>query len=653
MLYAAKEKAVKTIIKSWQLPSPIYQADTVPVDTSFLNLPMRDYNNDYSISNSWNGNMISPIQSRIYFRRLHTIDDIFAQQYQPYILNSSNIRFYNTTVPYSKVAYKRGFTKNQEENEINFFFTGNLNRRINLGLELNYLTALGHYANQEAKLFNGSVFGSYNGDQYSLHGALTFNKLSNFENGGIKNVEDLSGPLRAEDLPVRLKGMSGYMYISGFLNHSYSIGKEIEHRDSIEFVNDFGEQDKKDTIRYEYLPMFTFAHDFEVNNSTRRYVEQQASQGFYAENYRNQQATNDSTNVLTISNTISVTFEEAFNRVLRFGATAFVRNECQRFVQPALPGVPELPTLGQQTDMMQGIAPLQWMSDTLFRSQWTNNTFVGGAIYKKTGDYIRYGATGEVCLAGYKIGEFDVRGHVDAGFKVGKDSMTISAHAYVGNETPSIYLNQYTSNHYHWTNDFSKIYRFGVGGEWAYPTQWVKPKINVDFENITRHIYFGADGMPQQYDGNIQIIAADAQVDITTPWVNLENHVVYQFSSSRYMPLPMITLYHNLYYHGSWFKKAIDAQMGVDMRYFTRYYAPVLNPALGQFCIQEEQQIGNYPIMNVYVNFYVHLIKLKFFAQYTHINHLFMRNNTNYMAMPNYPMNPDVFRAGLSWHFLR
>ena len=280
----------------------------------------------------------------------------------------------------------------------------------------------------------------------------------------------------------------------------------------------------------------------------------------------------------------------------------------------------------------------------------TNNTYIGAALYKNRGRFIHYGFDGNICLVGYKLGEFQVNGHLDAGFKLGKDSMTLAAMAYVKNETPDYYLQHYRSNHYQWDNEFSKTYRFYVGGEVAYPTQWVKPRLRVSFENVTNHIYFDQQGLPQQHTGNIQVLAADLQLNITTPWVNLDNSVVYQHSSSAYIPLPALTLYNNLYYHGTWVK-ALDVQIGVDMRLFTKYYAPVLNPALGQFCVQQVEKVGNYPVMNVYANFYVKHIRLKLFAQYQHFNASFM--NKQYFAMPGYPMAPDMFRAGLSWHFYK
>lgn len=651
---APKGKVVKTEIRSWQLPSPTAIADTVAFrDTLMLNYPMHDVQNDYSVSSAFNGNcLVSPIQSRIYFDRLHKVDDLFGTAYQPYVYTPQDVRYFNTTTAYSEIAYKKGFVTYREKNEINFLFTGNINRRLNLGVQMNYLNSVGHYANQAGKNYNGAVFGSWNGNHYSLHAAFTWAALSNFENGGLTNPEDLDGVLKAEDLPVNLNAMSGYRYLSGYLNHYYSITVERPYHDTIEVINEDGRREKKDTVKINYVPVTTFAHTFETTNSNRRYVEKTAQQGFYPAYYRNPNATNDSSDVLTIRNTLSVTFEEEFNKLLKFGATVYAVNECQRHLFAA--GQADYSPLGGADNMQSAWEPVRvhLMPDTLYDYQWTNNTFVGGALYKNRGKWVHYGFDGDVCVLGYKIGEFQVNGHVDGDFRVGKDTMYIRAKAFVKNETPTLYLQHYSSNHIRWDNDFRKTYRFYVGGEIAYPTKWVKPKINIGFENLTRYIYFDSSGLPVQHDGNVQVLSADVECHLTTPWVNLENHVVYQLSRSEVLPLPAFTLYHNLYYHGTWFR-ALDAQIGVDLRYFTSYYAPLLNPATGQFCVQRDTKVGNYPIMNVYANFYVRSLHLRFFAHYTHLNHLFMKSNPTYYAMPGYPMNPDIFRAGLAWHFYK
>ena len=631
----AAEKTVPTIMRAWQLDPLTGLADTLPmVDTSYMHLPMRDVLNDYSISNLTNSNLISPLQSRIYFHRERRVDFIFADAYTPYIIAPQNVKFYHTTTPYSSVGYKKGFVTDLDQNDISFMFTGNVSRRTNLGMSIDYLNSYGRFANQEAKTVFGSIFGSFNGDHYSLQGAFTWNTLSNFENGGLLNPSDLQGNLKPQDMPVKMQGMSKFRYLSGYLNHYYSICVERERKVNYRERDEEGKWVKKDSIKIEYVPVTTFRHVFETTDATKKYIEKQANQGFYTDNYFSTKTTNDTAACLSIKNTLSVTFEEEFNTWLKFGTTIYALNETQR----------HLSLLPVFSDSL-GVEP-----EIQYENHWTNNVYIGAALYKNQGKYIHYGFDGNICLVGYKIGEFQVNGHLDAGFRLGKDSMMLTAKAYVKNETPDFYLQHYRSNHYQWDNAFAKTYRVYVGGEIAYPMKWVQPKLNVSFENITNYIYFDNNGLPQQMDGSIQVLAADLQLNITTPWVNLDNSIVYQHSSSASLPLPALALYNNLYYHDTWVK-ALDVQIGVDMRFFTKYYAPILNPALGQFCVQNREQVGNYPVMNVYANFYVKHIRLKLFAQYQHFNASFM--NKQYFAMPDYPMAPDMFRAGLSWHFYK
>ena len=575
-----------------------------------------------------NGNvLVSPIESRIVQERLETIDDPFAWSLAPYVVTAQQQRFFNTTTPYSAIAYKRGFSS---ESDISVLFTGNIGKRTNLGLDMEYLKSIGRYANTAGKLFRGSIWGSYTGENYSMHGAFSWSQLSSFDNGGLVDIEDLRGKLGTNDLPTRLSdgGMVGYRFLSGYLHNQYSLTKEREYHDSIEVVED-GKKIKRDTIRTEQIPLMTFSHIFETNDSYRRYIEKNPNQGFYDTTYFNVPETADTTDVLTIRNTIAVTFCEAYNTKLKFGATVFAMNECQRILYDSV------------------------RYDSIHDYRWMNNTYVGGSIHKRSGAHILYMVEGKVCLLGYKIGEFDVHGDLETKFNVGGNTMHINARAFIKSITPSPYLQHYSSNHLRWDNHFGFTYRISGGATISYPTKWVTPSIDFSFENRTNPIFVTAsDWMPHQYNGSVQIMTGDIGLDITTPWINLENRVIIQHTTNdSVLPVPLVTLQNRLYYHGSWFRRAMDAQIGVDLRYFTRYKSPVLCGATGLFATQQQTSIGNYPWMSVYASFYVRSIRLRFFVQYQHLNHLFMKNNINYLAMPNYPTNRDVIRAGVAWHF--
>ncbi|MCQ2348043.1 MAG: putative porin [Paludibacteraceae bacterium] len=635
-----KTKLPKTVIRAWELPHPLDLADTVAVDSSFMNFAMRNELYDLSICNIYNGNLVSPTLSAIYFNRTHRTDFLFGDPYDIYTPTPQNVQFYNTTTPYSYISYKRGFKTYHEDDELKFMFTGNITPKWNFGTTLNYTNAIGHYKSQAGKTFNGTAFTSYNGNHYSMQAAFTFNRLSSFENGGLADPTQITNnELKTEDISTNIEAMSGYRYLAGYLNHYYSICVEREQTVHYRERDERGKWVDLDSTKIIYVPVMTFRHVFETNEQTRRYLEK-TPQPMYENCYRNLDATRDSAATLTIRNTLSATFEEEFNTKLKFGATVFATHEAQRF--------------------LDGEYNVDIMADSLYRYHWTNNVFVGGELYKNRGKYVFYGFGGDVCLYGYKLGQFNIYGHLDGSFRLGKDSLTLRAEASFKNETPNYYLLHYNSNHYRWgyspeTQDeinFKKTYKMHIGGQVAYPTKWIKPAVKVDYENVSKYIYFTKDAArPMQMEqGSISLLAVDVELDITTPWVNLDNHVIYQYSSNELIAVPTVALYSNLYYHGTWFK-ALDTQIGVDLKYNTAYYAPLWNPALAMFCVQNEEKVGNYPTLNVYANFYVRHLHLRFFAEYEHFNTTFMPRY--YFSMPSYPTNPDVFRAGLAFHFYK
>jgi len=106
-------------------------------------------------------------------------------------------------------------------------------------------------------------------------------------------------------------------------------------------------------------------------------------------------------------------------------------------------------------------------------------------------------------------------------------------------------------------------------------------------------------------------------------------------------------LYSNVYVKSILFK-VLHFQLGVDCRYNTAYYANAYMPATGQFYLQDETRIGDYPLMNVYANF--HLKRTRFFLMYYNISDLLF-DKKEYFTVPNYALNPGMFKFGISWNF--
>ena len=597
-------------MKTWRISDPFAVADTIPTDTLHLNYQDDNPIDRFSIANSFNGNLGSPIQSKIYFDRPQSTDFMFSDAYFPYITQIENTTFYNTKTPLSNISYNTGGSTYRKEELVKFLFTANSGKNLNIGTTLDYFNAWGEYRNQSAKRFTASLFGSFDGRRYKATGAVFYNNLHNHENGGIADISDItnSTQLQTKDIPTRLAGYSAYNYKGFFYNHQYCLGFERPIKVS------------EDSTYMEYVPVTRFAHTLKLDDARKRYYENRVDSAFYKNTYIKELAfTNDTAALQTISNTLSVHIEEEFNKWMKFGLTAYLQAETQFFTYNA---------------------------DTLIEHSSYTNVKAGGILSKQQGNLLRYNVLGEVGLLGYKAGNMLLKGDIGTYFKVWNDSVALVADGFMRTDEPSYFLQHYNSNHFRWENDFDAIYRTKIGGTFSIPTRLFR--LNVAVENIMNHVYFNADALPTQFSGGIQVLSANLKQDFRVGRFALENNVVYQVSSRQeLLPLPAFALLHRLYYHDLWFK-VLGVQFGADMRYHTAYYAPDYMPATGQFIAQNETKIGNFPVVNLYLNF--HLKQVRFFFKYNHFNQLFAQGG-NYFSMPNYPINPSLFKMGVSWNF--
>lgn len=605
------EKHIDKYVKTWQVSDKFGTVDSIAVDTAHINFQQTHAVERFSIANAYNGNLGSPLQSKIYFDRPGLNDFIFANAYAPYVRNIENNVFYNSKTPFSYLRYLTGGTNYREEDQIGFLFSANANKKLNFGTTLDYIYARGEYNNQAVKRFEGSLFGSYDGERYSAKGLIAYNNLSNFENGGIQDPVYILNPpfgYNTATIPVNLGvGVQNtFKHLQFFYNHQYSLGFE-----RVAKVNG-------DSVGKEFVPVTKFTHTIQLDDYQRRYLENSAEQTFYRNTYYLQDETRDTLRLQRLNNVFSVSLAEEFNKWMKFGLTAYAENEIERYY---------------------------FLQNNSLENLVYANTRLGAILSKEQGQAFNYKVNAEIVLLGSKIGDFVLDGFFAGKFRLAKDTISLRANGFMRLDEPANLLQFYESNHFKWENNFNKTLRTHVGGTFSVPTR--NFSLDVAVENISGKIYFDSLALPSQHDGNVQIVSANLKQDFYFGKFALENNVVYQLSSNQsVLPLPSLALYHNFYFHDKWFD-VLSAQIGVDLRYHTAYYAPAYMPATGQFYVQDKMKIGNYPEMSVYAN--LHLKRTRFFVKYYHINQLFM--NGLYYSMPGYPINPALLKIGLTWSF--
>ena len=397
-------------------------------------------------------------------------------------------------------------------------------------------------------------------------------------------------------------------------------------------------QQEEQWMKDEYVPITSFIHTLSFDNYRRIYQAYQTPTDFYADTYDMDlrlggDSIYDKTRHYSLKNTLAIAMLEGFNKWAKAGLKIFATSELRHFSLPA-------PTMG--TD-----------------SYNEHNLSIGAQMNKTQGRF-RFNATAEATLTGTDAGQLKLNGQTDLRLPLLGDTLEIDAKAGMERLVPTFYYRHYHARHLWWDKTLDKETRANLEGVLTFSR--TKTRLRVAFSDIKNYTYFaqrytitegygrtGNTVEPLQHAGNITLLTMQLDQNFRFGPVFWENNVTYQKSSNQnVLPVPELNLYTNLYLR---FKiaKVLKVDLGADMRYFTKYFAPDYSPALGQFAIQDNGgqnvKIGSYPIVNVYAN--MHLKQTRFFIMMSHVN----ATDGNAFLTPHYPINKRVLRFGLSWNF--
>jgi Putative porin len=156
---------------------------------------------------------------------------------------------------------------------------------------------------------------------------------------------------------------------------------------------------------------------------------------------------------------------------------------------------------------------------------------------------------------------------------------------------------------------------------------------------------------PFQYGKTIQYYAVEIAKEIKYKKFALDNRIKFQqvTQEDTVLNVPKFIIRNTFYYTNAVFKKAMLLQMGVTCNYFTKYYADDYIPVIGEFYVQKNTKIGEFPLLDFFVNARVKQTRIYLKAE--HINALFGKND--YYNTPNYPYRDFKIRFGLEWNFFK
>ncbi|MDL2257433.1 putative porin, partial [Bacteroidales bacterium OttesenSCG-928-I14] len=487
----------------------------------------------YGVSVAYLGNLGSPIESRIFSERKDRSQFMFFDPYWAYAKKPDNFHFINTKTPYSNISYQRAGSRTNMEERLQGMLAVNMNKKLNIGLDIDYLYARGFYNSQGTKHLDWSLFGNYISDRHQVHAFLNAANYVNAENGGITDDLLITHP-EINNRPTQTKDISTNIYdtwnrISGnqvYLNYRYNLG----------FYRDTDIEDEEGNMIKRFHPVASLSYTGHYDDKKRKYYTNNTSQlnSYYNNELFLPESFNpDTTSYWTLKNTIALSMREGFSKWAKFNLTAYINHETRSFNSLEREIIyPQIPTSNiseWSLTSIDTIAPL--------RKTNQNSTYIGGELSKKNGKILRYDAQGSFGVLGYNLGDINISGHVETRIPIFKDTASIDLIASIKNIAPTFYENHYHSKYFWWDKDFNKVQKLRLGGLITIPH--TKTKLGINVENVSNYIYFDDKGLPQQNSGSIQVLEARLEQNFHYKILHWDNQLVYQTSSNQdVIPLP-------------------------------------------------------------------------------------------------------------------
>ena len=212
---------------------------------------------------------------------------------------------------------------------------------------------------------------------------------------------------------------------------------------------------------------------------------------------------------------------------------------------------------------------------------------------------------------------------------------------------PNLLQNRlYISQREIWNNKFDKQFDTSISASYYQPIS--KTRISGQAHLISNYIYFDSLASPKQDDGTIRVLQLMIDQRFKLGPMYADTWFMLQDISGDKLRLPSFYFKQNLYFKGKLFKGVLDTNIGFNLRLSNAYFANNYQPLTGQFHLQDQQEIGIYPAVDVFIAF-----KVKFFRGFFRMENLtaFLTDDFFYQVA-NSPYPFAAIRFGINWQFL-
>lgn len=529
-------------------------------------------------------------------------------------IEANQIRYASVATPISELYFK---STQQRGQSVDSYITINTAPNLNFSLAYRGLRSVGKYINQLTSAGNFRFTVSYNtqNKKYFLNAHFTQQDILNEENGGITTIEDFESEnldyKNRQRLEVYLTDAKSFLKGKRlFIDHSYMFNR------------------KKGANNLYLNHQFNYENKFfEYNQATVSSASNGSEVYRFGDSFKTS-GINDQTRYNKMYNKMGLAYENTTIGKFQFFVDDFrsnyYYNQILVFDNRTVPSALSLNinSVGGQYQYRKG----KWNGDFLYTRSITNQS----------------------------LSNLDAKMQFD----LNDENQFIFQYQNI-NKLPNNNYNLHQSSYvaYNWSNDFKneKINSLSVSAL----TSWLTA--SAQFSILKDHLYFNDVTLlsqknvqtqivaPTQYSGTINYLSFKLSKEFKFGKFAFDNTVLYQKvgQDEAVLNVPELVTRNTIYFTDYFFKKALFLQTGVSFNYFTSYYANDYNPVIAEFFVQKEKQIGNYPVLDFFVNAKIQRTRIYFKVE--HLNSSLTGNS--FYSAPNNPYRDMTIRFGLTWNF--
>ncbi|GAO43421.1 hypothetical protein FPE01S_02_05260 [Flavihumibacter petaseus NBRC 106054] len=549
-----------------------------------------------------------------------------------YKIRMDQVRFFQTTRPYSELGYLLG---SRSEQIIHLMHTQNIKPNWNAAFQYDLINSPGFFKNQNVAhnryLFN-THYQSKN-KRYNLYFVLLANVMQANENGGIRDDQDYLDNVTTykerSSIPVQLGN-----YVrpeQSFLNSKLNTGNR---QSSTTFLlrqqYDLGKKDSvvtDSTVQKLFYPKLRMEYNVQYSLHKFKYYDAEPDDSFYVKHY----------NFLTALNN-GFTLEEHWKDLVNdFSLYSFPdERNAQQFLKA-------------------GFSFQNLTGDFSDGRRTFYNMFLHGEYRNRTRNRKwDIQASGKFYLAGFNNGDFDFNASLQRFLsrKLGYASIGLQN----VNRTPSYIYETSSSFSFGAMPTFNKENVTRIYG--AVNNDEYRWRLAASYYLVSNFAYFKNYYVTDQASAlfNVFNIEAEKTFRVGRRWHWMANVQINQRLGDGPVNMPLFFTFQRFGYEGNLGFKNLSFAAGLEGRYFSPYKADQYSPLQSQFFYQDTMQISmKFPDLTAYLHF-----RIRGFTLYLRAENLntasfaggsFGWTNNN-LAAPYYPTPGFQLRLGIFWSFV-